>query len=41
VGKLDRDQLMDYHRRKGMTLQEVDRWLGPNLNYEPSESPAA
>ncbi|MCU0785825.1 MAG: methionine synthase, partial [Verrucomicrobia bacterium] len=39
VGKLDRDQLLDYHRRKGMTLPEVERWLGPYLNYEPAKSP--
>ena len=43
VGKLGRDQILDYHLRKGMTLQEVERWLGPYLNYEPSsaESPAS
>ena len=35
VGKLGRDQLLDYHVRKGMTLQEVERWLGPYLNYDP------
>ena len=35
VGKLGRDQLLDYHRRKGMSLPEVERWLGPYLNYEP------
>jgi 5-methyltetrahydrofolate--homocysteine methyltransferase len=35
VGKLGRDQIIDYHLRKGMTLQEVERWLGPWLNYEP------
>ena len=35
VGKIDRDQVLDYHLRKGMTLQEVERWLGPNLNYDP------
>jgi 5-methyltetrahydrofolate--homocysteine methyltransferase len=35
VGKLGRDQLLDYHLRKGMTLQEVERWLGPWLNYDP------
>jgi 5-methyltetrahydrofolate--homocysteine methyltransferase len=39
VSKLDRDQILDYHLRKGMTLQEVERWLGPWLNYEP-QSPA-
>src|SRR5205823_3209284 len=36
VGKLGRDQLLDYHIRKGMTLQETERWLGPYLNYEPA-----
>ena len=35
VGKLGRDQLLDYHRRKGLTLQEAERWLGPWLNYDP------
>ena len=35
VGKLGRDQVLDYHLRKGMALQEVERWLGPWLNYEP------
>jgi 5-methyltetrahydrofolate--homocysteine methyltransferase len=38
VGKLGRDQLLDYHLRKGMTLQEVERWLGPWLNYDPAKS---
>jgi 5-methyltetrahydrofolate--homocysteine methyltransferase len=36
VGKLDRDQILDYHLRKGMQLQEVEKWLGPYLNYTPS-----
>ena len=31
VGKLDRDQVLDYHRRKGMDLAVVERWLGPYL----------
>jgi len=35
VGKLGRDQVLEYHLRKGMTLQEVEKWLGPYLNYEP------
>jgi 5-methyltetrahydrofolate--homocysteine methyltransferase len=35
LGKIDRDQVEDYHRRKGMTVREVERWLGPNLNYDP------
>ena len=38
VGKLGRDQLLDYHLRKGMTLQEVERWLGPWLNYDPTKN---
>ena len=39
VGKLGRDQVLDYHLRKGMTLQEVEKWLGPYLNYEPTNAP--
>lgn len=35
VGKIDRDQVEDYAARKGMTVAEVERWLAPNLNYEP------
>jgi 5-methyltetrahydrofolate--homocysteine methyltransferase len=35
VGKIDRDQVEDYHRRKGMDLRQVERWLRPNLNYDP------
>jgi 5-methyltetrahydrofolate--homocysteine methyltransferase len=38
VGKLGRDQLLDYHLRKKMTLQEVEKWLGPWLNYDPAKS---
>jgi 5-methyltetrahydrofolate--homocysteine methyltransferase len=41
VGKLGRDQLLDYHVRKGMTLQEIERWLGPYLNYDPPKPTAA
>ena len=36
LGKIDRDQVEDYHRRKEMPVAEVERWLGPALNYEPS-----
>ena len=36
LGKIDKDQTLDYHTRKGMTLREVERWLGPNLQYEPA-----
>ena len=31
VGRIGRDQLEDYARRKGMTLEEAERWLAPNL----------
>jgi 5-methyltetrahydrofolate--homocysteine methyltransferase len=36
VGKLGRDQVTEYAERKGMQLAEVEKWLGPYLNYEPS-----
>jgi len=36
LGKIDRDQVADYGARKGMTTEEVERWLAPNLGYEPS-----
>lgn len=35
LGKIDLDQVEDYQQRKGMGLAEVERWLGPNLNYDP------
>ena len=34
VGKIDREQVADYARRKGMPLAEVERWLSPNLGYD-------
>jgi len=34
VGKIGKDQVIDYHRRKGMSLEEVEKWLGPILNYD-------
>jgi 5-methyltetrahydrofolate--homocysteine methyltransferase len=36
VGKLDRDQVLDYHRRRDLPLPEIERWLGPWLNYDPA-----
>ncbi|MES9962645.1 MAG: vitamin B12 dependent-methionine synthase activation domain-containing protein, partial [Candidatus Sedimenticola sp. 20ELBAFRAG] len=36
VGKLAKDQVEDYARRKGMPLADAERWLGPNLAYTPS-----
>jgi len=35
LGKIDREQVEDYARRKGMTLAEAQRWLAANLGYEP------
>ncbi len=35
VGPLDRDQVEDYARRKGVTVAEAERWLQPNLGYAP------
>jgi 5-methyltetrahydrofolate--homocysteine methyltransferase len=37
LGKIDRDQVADYQKRKGMSIAEVERWLGPNLNYDPAQ----
>jgi 5-methyltetrahydrofolate--homocysteine methyltransferase len=36
LGKIGRDQVVDYAARKGMSLAEAERWLGPNLNYDPA-----
>jgi len=36
IGKIDRDQVEDYARRKGMSVSEMERWLSPNLGYEPA-----
>jgi 5-methyltetrahydrofolate--homocysteine methyltransferase len=34
VGRIGRDQVEDYARRKGMDRAVMERWLAPNLNYE-------
>ena len=36
VGKIDRDQVQDWATRKNMTLADAERWLAPNLNYDPA-----
>ncbi|MEO8232912.1 MAG: vitamin B12 dependent-methionine synthase activation domain-containing protein, partial [Ignavibacteriota bacterium] len=33
VGKINKDQVLDYHKRKGMSVEEIEKWLSPNLNY--------
>jgi 5-methyltetrahydrofolate--homocysteine methyltransferase len=35
VGRIGRDQVEDYAARKGMTVEEAERWLSPNLAYTP------
>jgi len=37
VAKVERDQVLDYAARKGMAVEEVERWLGPVLNYQPQK----
>jgi 5-methyltetrahydrofolate--homocysteine methyltransferase len=36
VAKVERDQAEDYAARKGMTVEEAERWLSPILNYDPA-----
>ncbi|MGE0563154.1 MAG: vitamin B12 dependent-methionine synthase activation domain-containing protein, partial [Pseudolabrys sp.] len=36
VGKIERDQVEDYAKRKGWSIEEAERWLAPVLNYMPS-----
>ena len=38
VGRINRDQLESYAKRKGMPVDEMERWLGPNLSYDPAEA---
>jgi hypothetical protein len=35
VGQIDRDQVASYAQRKGWSLAEAERWLAPNLGYDP------
>ena len=35
VAAIGRDQVESYAKRKGMTVSEIERWLGPVLGYEP------
>jgi 5-methyltetrahydrofolate--homocysteine methyltransferase len=35
VGRIDRDQVADYAARTGLSRSEAERWLAPNLGYEP------
>ncbi len=40
VGKIERDQVEDYARRKGWSVSEAERWLAPILNYDPRQGPS-
>ena len=34
LGKIQKDQVEDYAKRKGMKVEEIERWLSPNLAYD-------
>ncbi|WP_372929777.1 methionine synthase [Methyloceanibacter sp.] len=38
IGKIGRDQVADYAARKGWTVEEAERWLGPILSYDPKRA---
>jgi 5-methyltetrahydrofolate--homocysteine methyltransferase len=40
VGKIERDQVEDYAKRKGWSIAECERWLSPILNYTPVAAPS-
>ena len=33
IGKIEKDQIEDYAERKGESIEFIEKWLGPNLNY--------
>jgi 5-methyltetrahydrofolate--homocysteine methyltransferase len=37
VAEIGRDQVSDYAERKGMSLEEAEKWLAPNLGYDPDQ----
>ena len=38
VGKINKDQVSDYATRKGVTIEDIEKWLGPNLSYSPKKA---
>ena len=38
VGKINKDQVLDYANRKGVTPEYIEKWLGPNLSYSPKKA---
>jgi 5-methyltetrahydrofolate--homocysteine methyltransferase len=41
VGKIDRDQVESYAKRQGISVTDAEKWLAPNLGYEPNAADAA
>jgi 5-methyltetrahydrofolate--homocysteine methyltransferase len=41
VGRLGRDQVESYAKRKGVPVEEVEKWLGSSLAYDPTAVPVA
>ena len=40
VGRIARDQVTDYARRRGVSIEQAERWLAPSLAYDPAEQRA-
>ena len=38
VGKINKDQVLDYANRKGVAVEDIEKWLGPNLSYSPKKA---
>ena len=38
IGKINKDQVEDYAKRKGVSIQDAEKWLGPNLSYSPKKA---
>ena len=38
VGQINRDQVHDYAHRKGIEIRQMERWLSPNLGYDPDDT---
>ena len=41
VGKIDRDQVQSYAERNGLSVSEAEKWLAPNLGYDPDAAAVA
>ena len=38
VGQINKDQVLDYANRKGVAVEDIEKWLGPNLSYSPKKA---